>query len=40
MGTMLTPFVGPIGPAIAIAARIWAIIIEAFAALIALCIRK
>ncbi len=40
MGTMLTPFVGPIGPAIAIAARLWAIVIEAMAALIALIIRK
>ncbi len=40
MGTMLTPFVGPIGPAIAIAARLWAIIIETLAALIALIIRK
>lgn len=40
MGAMLAPFVGPIGPAIAIAARLWAIIIEAMAALIALIIRK
>ena len=40
MGTMLAPFVGPIGPAVAIAARLWAIVIEALAALLALAVRK
>ncbi|MBU8933574.1 MAG: flippase-like domain-containing protein [candidate division Zixibacteria bacterium] len=40
MGTLLIPFVGPIGPAVAIAARLWAIIIESSAALLALAVGK
>ncbi len=40
MGTMLTPFVGPIGPAVAIAARLWAIVLEAGAGVAAMCIKK
>lgn len=40
MGTMLTPFVGPIGPAVAIAARLWAVVIESLSALLALMVGK
>ncbi len=40
MGTMLTPFVGPIGPAVAIAARLWVMLLEATAAAGALAMRK
>lgn len=40
MGVMLTPFFGPIAPAVAVAARLWSLIIEAIAALLALRIRK
>ncbi len=40
MGVMLTPFLGPIAPAIAIVARLWAILIEGLAALLALAVRK
>ena len=40
MGFMLAPFVGPIGPAVAVLARLWTIVIEVIAALIALGIRK
>ncbi|MFH1688445.1 MAG: lysylphosphatidylglycerol synthase transmembrane domain-containing protein [bacterium] len=40
MQAMLEPFVGPIAPAIAILARLWVIVIEIVAALIALSIRK
>ncbi|HOP07862.1 MAG TPA: lysylphosphatidylglycerol synthase transmembrane domain-containing protein [candidate division Zixibacteria bacterium] len=40
MGFMLAPFLGPVAPAIAIMARLWAIIVEVTAALIALMIRK
>lgn len=38
MGFMLTPFLGPIAPAIAILARLWVIAVEVVAALIALAI--
>lgn len=40
MGWMLAPFVGPIGAAVALLARLWAILIEVTAALIALAIKK
>jgi uncharacterized membrane protein YbhN (UPF0104 family) len=40
MGELLRPFVGPIGPAVAIIARLWSIVIELTAAGVALCLRK
>ena len=40
MGFMLIPFLGPIAPLLPILARLWAILIEVTAALIALTIRK
>ncbi|MDH3889859.1 MAG: flippase-like domain-containing protein [candidate division Zixibacteria bacterium] len=40
MGFMLAPFLGPIAPLVPVLARLWAILIEVTAALIALCIRK
>lgn len=40
MGLMLTPFVGAIGPAVAVLARLWAIIVEGIAVLMALAVRK
>jgi len=40
MGLMLTPFVGAIGPAVAVLARLWAIFVEGIAALMALAVRK
>jgi len=40
MGALLAPFVGPIGAAIAIAARLWALVLESAAALLALAVRK
>ncbi len=40
MGVMLTPFVGPIAPAVAILARVWSIVVESIAAMIALGVRK
>lgn len=40
MGVMLAPFLGPIAPAVAIVARLWAVLIEGLAALLALAVRK
>ncbi len=40
LGVMLTPFLGPIAPAVAIGARLWAIVIEGLAALLALAVKK
>ena len=40
MGFMLAPFLGPLAPAVAIMARLWVIVVEVLAALIALAIRK
>jgi glycosyltransferase 2 family protein len=40
MGALLTPFVGPIAPALAIVARLWSVVIDALAALVALVIGK
>ena len=40
MGFMLTPFLGPLAPALPVLARLWAILVEVTAALIALTIRK
>jgi len=40
MGVMLAPFLGPIASAVAVAARLWAIVIEGLAALLALTVRK
>ncbi|RKX22951.1 MAG: hypothetical protein DRP45_10995 [Candidatus Zixiibacteriota bacterium] len=40
MGALLIPFVGPIAAAVAVAARIWSVLIDFLAAVIALCIRK
>ena len=37
---MLVPFVGPIAPALAVMARLWAIVLEGIAALAALLVRK
>ena len=39
MGTLLTPFLGPIAPAVAIVARLWSILVESIAAVIALRIK-
>ncbi|MBD3332266.1 hypothetical protein GF356_05405 [candidate division GN15 bacterium] len=39
MGVLLTPFVGPLGPAIAILARLWAIAVETIAAALALAVK-
>lgn len=39
MGILLTPFIGPLGPAIAILARLWAIAVETIAALMALAVK-
>ncbi len=40
MGELLKPFVGPIGPAVAVLARLWSVLVDATAATIALCIKK
>jgi uncharacterized membrane protein YbhN (UPF0104 family) len=40
MGLMLTPFLGPVGPAVAVVARLWAIVLETTAALLALGVRR
>ncbi len=40
LGLMLVPFLGPIAAAVAIAARLWVILIESLAALLALAVRK
>jgi uncharacterized membrane protein YbhN (UPF0104 family) len=40
LGVMLAPFLGSIAPAVAIGARLWAIVIESLAALLALAIKK
>jgi uncharacterized membrane protein YbhN (UPF0104 family) len=40
LGVMLAPFLGPIAPAIAIGARLWSIIIESLAALLALAVKN
>ena len=40
LGVMLAPFLGPIAPAVAIGARLWAIVIEGLAALLALAVKK
>ncbi|MFH1374657.1 MAG: lysylphosphatidylglycerol synthase transmembrane domain-containing protein [bacterium] len=40
LGLMLTPFLGPVAPAVAIGARLWAVVIESLAALLALMVRK
>jgi uncharacterized membrane protein YbhN (UPF0104 family) len=40
MGALLQPLVGPIGPALAVVARLWSIVIDVSAALAALGIRK
>ncbi|MEW5796864.1 MAG: lysylphosphatidylglycerol synthase transmembrane domain-containing protein [Candidatus Zixiibacteriota bacterium] len=40
MGALLAPFVGPVAPALAVVARIWSVVIDASAALLALAIRK
>lgn len=40
MGLLLTPFVGPIATAVAVAARIWSLLIDLSAAALALCIKK
>jgi len=39
MGTLLTPFMGPIAPAVAIVARLWSIVVETIAAIVALRIK-
>jgi len=40
IGLLLQPFVGPLAPALALVARIWSVLIDASAALVALGIRK
>ncbi|MCP4684644.1 MAG: flippase-like domain-containing protein [bacterium] len=40
MGELLKPLVGPIGPALAVLARIWSVLVDSLAAVIALTIRK
>ncbi|HUV30988.1 MAG TPA: lysylphosphatidylglycerol synthase transmembrane domain-containing protein [Acidobacteriota bacterium] len=40
MGAFLMPFIGPLGAAVAIMARIWTIVIETLATAIALAVRK
>jgi glycosyltransferase 2 family protein len=40
LGILLTPFAGPLGPAIAVLARLWSIAVEGVAALLALAIRR
>ena len=40
VGLLLQPFVGPLAPALALVARIWSVLIDASAALVALGIRK
>ena len=40
IGLLLQPFVGPIAPALAVVARIWSVVIDASAALVALLIKK
>ena len=40
MGSLLTPLVGPIGPALAGLARFWSVLVDSLAAVIALIIRK
>jgi uncharacterized membrane protein YbhN (UPF0104 family) len=40
IGVMLMPFVGPIAPAVAILARVWSIVLESIAAMMALGVRK
>jgi hypothetical protein len=40
MGLLLAPFLGPIGAAVAVAARLWAIVLESLAALAALLVKK
>jgi uncharacterized membrane protein YbhN (UPF0104 family) len=40
MGALLQPLVGPIGPALAVVARLWSIVIDVSAALMALGIKK
>jgi uncharacterized membrane protein YbhN (UPF0104 family) len=39
LGTLLMPFIGPIAPAVAIIARLWSMLIETIAALIAVKIK-
>lgn len=39
LGTLLMPFIGPIAPAVAIMARLWSILVETIAALIAVKIK-
>jgi len=40
MGVMLMPFLGPVAPAVAILARVWSIVVESIAALLALGVSK
>ena len=40
MGELLKPFVGPVGPTLAVVARLWSVLIDTSSALIALCIRR
>ncbi len=40
MGELLKPFVGPLGPALAVVARLWSVVIDSLAAVIALCVKK
>ncbi len=40
MTVLLTPFIGPIAPAVAILARLWSLLVESIAALIALAVGK
>jgi len=40
MGELLKPFVGPVGPTLAVVARLWSVLVDTSSALVALCIRR
>lgn len=40
LGTLMTPFLGPVAPAAALMSRLWAIVVESIAALMALAVRR
>lgn len=40
MGELLKPLIGPIGPAIAVLARVWSVLVDSLAAVVALIIKK
>jgi hypothetical protein len=40
MGELLKPLIGPIGPAVAVLARFWSVLVDSLAAVIALTIKR